>query len=352
MEFSSFVNATPKYQTVLDEIGGANWKLPLRDGTAVVSLPLILVDDPFLDQSVPTKMFLRSERYVCGRVILAVWLLLLIVLGTGYKTKLLEMVVLPYYIHPPTTFSELARSSYKIGILSYPKLRSDLNQSNSTITKSIQRRHQEYAITAPDCYQQIFEENMACMGSTFSIDFFGITYMTDVRKQMLSQESKDTLFHELLTVGISKWHSYLIGESHIAEKAGNYDGLNIVLIFLEPFNFVSSGMESGGIFKTYWNPKLKQQNMAKGQQYAQQHVHVLKYYNGKSHKERFKRQIIHLSYKLLIYGVMLSLLVHLLELGLFYTRSIYDSIIHLPCFNYSYFVLIIKSGSKWFKNNG
>ncbi|CAG7820801.1 unnamed protein product [Allacma fusca] len=277
-EFISFINATPEYQTVLDKLGGAKWKDPLIDGTAAISMTFILVDHEtdyhgtsliyslgvIFVTSLPRTVEFSSVVQLCHPFNLEVWILALIfvisvyvileiifyhkkqlnVSGqlsisykhfcgghslrlnwflTGYKTKLLEMVVLPYYIHPPTTFSELARSNYKIGILSYPKLTSDLNQSNSSIAKAIQRRYREYDFRIPDCYQQIFEETTACMGPTFSFDFIGITYMTDVRKQMLSQESRDTLFNELLSVGISKLHSHLI----------------------EPFNFVSSGMESG-----------------------------------------------------------------------------------------------------------
>ncbi|CAG7831979.1 unnamed protein product, partial [Allacma fusca] len=43
-EFISFINATPEYETVFAEISSADWVDPLIDGTAAMSMPLILDD--------------------------------------------------------------------------------------------------------------------------------------------------------------------------------------------------------------------------------------------------------------------------------------------------------------------
>ncbi|CAG7733690.1 unnamed protein product, partial [Allacma fusca] len=41
-EFLSFINATPEYEPVFAEINSVDWKTPLADGTAAISMPLIL----------------------------------------------------------------------------------------------------------------------------------------------------------------------------------------------------------------------------------------------------------------------------------------------------------------------
>ncbi|CAG7727737.1 unnamed protein product, partial [Allacma fusca] len=41
-EFLCFINATPEYETVFAEVNSADWKTPLADSTAAISMPLIL----------------------------------------------------------------------------------------------------------------------------------------------------------------------------------------------------------------------------------------------------------------------------------------------------------------------
>ncbi|CAG7717361.1 unnamed protein product, partial [Allacma fusca] len=47
IEFISFINATPDYKKVFADINSADWKIPLIDGTAAISMPLILDDGEY-----------------------------------------------------------------------------------------------------------------------------------------------------------------------------------------------------------------------------------------------------------------------------------------------------------------
>ena len=49
-----------------------------------------------------------------SRFLLAIWFLMIIVLGCGYKSKMTSLVVSPIYTTPPTTFKELADTPFKL----------------------------------------------------------------------------------------------------------------------------------------------------------------------------------------------------------------------------------------------
>ena len=71
---------------------------------------------PFLDQSgLSSNTFQREiEKRPLGRLVLGMWFLLLIVLGSEYKSEVTSAVVIPDFTKPPETFKELADSHYKI----------------------------------------------------------------------------------------------------------------------------------------------------------------------------------------------------------------------------------------------
>jgi hypothetical protein len=64
----------------------------------------------FLEQS-----FDLPER-VPLRIITTVWLAFALVMGTGYRSKLVTALAFPVINKPPETFKELADSGYKVGV--------------------------------------------------------------------------------------------------------------------------------------------------------------------------------------------------------------------------------------------
>ena len=62
-----------------------------------------------------SSAFQREIQYkMLSRFLLAVWFLMIIVLGCGYKSKMTSLVVSPIYTAPPTTFKELAESKFQL----------------------------------------------------------------------------------------------------------------------------------------------------------------------------------------------------------------------------------------------
>ncbi|CAG7733156.1 unnamed protein product [Allacma fusca] len=85
---------------------------------------------------------------------------------------------------------------------------------NNSFYKGMQPRLEEYDPVKPDCYQLIFEPAAACIGPRFKFTLLGSTFMISAKKQVLSLYSKDTLFTELMTVGMSIHYPHLIDLSN------------------------------------------------------------------------------------------------------------------------------------------
>ncbi|CAG7728803.1 unnamed protein product, partial [Allacma fusca] len=101
-------------------------------------LTFISILQPLVDQSISENVIETTTRFGINRCMIGMWLLLLIALGGAYKTKMIEMVVLPRYTRPPSTFAELAASDYKIGALVYGVVQPELQILNNTISTRIQ----------------------------------------------------------------------------------------------------------------------------------------------------------------------------------------------------------------------
>ncbi|CAG7817669.1 unnamed protein product, partial [Allacma fusca] len=66
---------------------------------------LIAILQPIVDQNALSSItFSKSIKNNFGRVLIGMWFLLLISLGCVYKSKLIQMVVMPRYHQPPSTF--------------------------------------------------------------------------------------------------------------------------------------------------------------------------------------------------------------------------------------------------------
>ncbi|CAG7692620.1 unnamed protein product, partial [Allacma fusca] len=133
------------------------------------------------------------------------------------------------------------------------------------------------------CFQLIFEHNAACVGPSFVFWFHGSIYMTSVKKQLLFVESKDTLFTELMTAGMSIQYPYLV----------------------EPYNFIWSGLYTSGIFQIYWESQVLDVKLKQGKEYARKHSNDPKYSAGKTN-DISNQRIISLSLQIIIYGIILA----------------------------------------------
>ncbi|CAG7732306.1 unnamed protein product, partial [Allacma fusca] len=107
---------------------------------------------PILDQGGDlAAVFKQNKRITRTRLIIGMWLLLLIALGCAYKCKLISLVVMPKYIHPPATFLELALSNYEIRFAHYSTaIQRGLHKRNTTVFQIIRERIHEVDYLEPD----------------------------------------------------------------------------------------------------------------------------------------------------------------------------------------------------------
>ncbi|CAG7719327.1 unnamed protein product [Allacma fusca] len=106
---------------------------------------------PILDQSGTELKFQEEFSKNLSRLVLGVWLLMLISLGCAYKSKMVEMISLPNYHIPPTTFEDLARSDYSIGVIGYTnQIENDLMIKHTSASQAILARAAEYDYVSPD----------------------------------------------------------------------------------------------------------------------------------------------------------------------------------------------------------
>ncbi|CAG7817602.1 unnamed protein product, partial [Allacma fusca] len=103
-------------------------------------LTFVSILQPLIDQAASGRIIETTTRFDMNRCLVGMWLLLLIALGGAYKSKMIEMVVLPRYTRPPNTFEELADSEYKIGALVYGIVQPELQTLNNTMSSRIQHR--------------------------------------------------------------------------------------------------------------------------------------------------------------------------------------------------------------------
>ena len=101
---------------------------------------------PVLDQSVSFSHRINSNGF---RTLFGVWLYSLIVLGSGYKSKLISAIVVPHYDYPPLTFAELAQSDYKLGGVYFQSLAYDLTVSNTTMGSQLLKKMTEIDFMQP-----------------------------------------------------------------------------------------------------------------------------------------------------------------------------------------------------------
>ena len=96
---------------------------------------------PALDQG--SSVGKETEEQWVVRMLMSLWLAVLIVLGSAYKSKVIELVVLPVYEQPPGTFEELADSPYGIYTISfYDHLQGDFETLGKQYSREIARRLQ------------------------------------------------------------------------------------------------------------------------------------------------------------------------------------------------------------------
>ena len=82
-----------------------------------------------------------TKRQSSVRLLLSLWLAALIVLGSSYKSKVIEFVVLPQYEQPPGTFEQLATSHYGIYTLAgFSRLRDDFASLGKGYATELARR--------------------------------------------------------------------------------------------------------------------------------------------------------------------------------------------------------------------
>ena len=118
---------------------------------------------PVLDQSGAFTGRVKSSGV---KAILGTWLFALIVLGSGYKSKLVSTIVIPHYDYPPRTFVELEKSDYKIGAIYYHKVLHDFTVFNTTVNVNLMKRASEIDFLGADVIN--FEQLLAYICKTRS----------------------------------------------------------------------------------------------------------------------------------------------------------------------------------------
>ena len=102
---------------------------------------------PILDQSIIIGRWIGSCRV---QILIAMWLLAMIVLGSAYKSKLLSAIVVRRYDYPPRTFEELARSDYVIGAIFFQSVEHDFLAFNTSVNWELAGRIGELDFMLPD----------------------------------------------------------------------------------------------------------------------------------------------------------------------------------------------------------
>ncbi|CAG7826741.1 unnamed protein product [Allacma fusca] len=218
-----------------------------------------VVVKPILDiASIESKLLAKCLSGNLSRCMISLWLLLLISLGCGYKSKLVEIIALPNYNSPPTTFKELAESDFTIGCVMYTgQIEDDFIAKNSSISNALLPRIQEQEFLSPDCYKNVFQPKTVCMGFKFVFAGIGYYHMVDVHKRLMFAQSPETWFFSYTAMGISQ----------------HYPELNA------PMDQVLQSYENGGL-AVKWKNFATQIYLKKGQKNAIEHSKVNKRYLG------------------------------------------------------------------------
>ena len=125
-------------------------------------LTLGAVLKPSLDQSgLSARVFQQNvEKRQLGKLVLGMWFLLLIVLGSEYKSEVTSAVVVPNFKKPPATFRQLAESDYKIFAVFWARnLEVEFETMNSNYSNAFTQRVQKRNYFEKDasfhsCYAQ------------------------------------------------------------------------------------------------------------------------------------------------------------------------------------------------------
>jgi hypothetical protein len=109
---------------------------------------------PIFDQPcTPPKSMRKVVRLgIWNRILFALWLCVLIVLTSAYKSKIISALLQPYTIHPPKTFEELAESNFKIGAVLFNEsvVGGSFRRMKSRMSKEINKRVKGYRYLTPD----------------------------------------------------------------------------------------------------------------------------------------------------------------------------------------------------------
>ncbi|CAG7821387.1 unnamed protein product [Allacma fusca] len=192
---------------------------------------------PIFDQgSIETKALDRCMSSSLSRSVLGLWLLLLIVLGCAYKSKLVEFIALPKFNPVPTTFEEMAESDYKLlAIFFVDQIEQDLRVKNNTVTNAILKRVVEQNFMEPDCYKGIFEEKAVCIGYSVVFWTVGIQFMVDVKMRPMFKVSSESWFFGYISMGVSLDYPEL----------------------LEPLNNILASVDNGGLLAKWQKERLR-----------------------------------------------------------------------------------------------
>ncbi|CAG7720874.1 unnamed protein product [Allacma fusca] len=249
---------------------------------------------PILEQVSSDAQRLQSQgRDFLIDSLIVLWLLSLIVLGCGYKSKLISAIVIPNFIKPPGTFDELVNSNFSINAVFYAgNVETELASSNNSMSRNIMSRVVEFDYVEPECYQLIFEGNNVCLGYNAVMNGLGIDKLVDIHRRKMWSVSKDSHFSMFMQLGISKFYP----------------------MFLKPLNFIMQVHDDMGFKVFYWDLSQRKR-LKEGQQNALKAVETKKYYQGleETDAKEESRQFAELIAKIFTFGILLSLLTAALE---------------------------------------
>ena len=188
---------------------------------------------PLLEQGGMTESFsenVRNDHQT--KLLIGLWLILLIVLISGYKSAMTSVLVLPAYTTPPSTFKELAYSDYKIWAVFWTdNLELDFQLLNNQVGKRLIERAVEYnyfddevsailtliyvgkivsfgcyihgLLFLPQCYVKILEGEHACIGFYAPFQFLGTRHLVDAQGRLKYVVSKESMFHKSTVFAVS-----------------------------------------------------------------------------------------------------------------------------------------------------
>ncbi|CAG7825373.1 unnamed protein product [Allacma fusca] len=312
-QLSIFVNATAGFKIPQGEMHSSARTQPLLDGTGTIALPSTLgqgdlsfhVTDVALFHSYtfvtghPRKVSITSLLQLAQPFSTSVWALTLtFVVGIFLAIEMISYFKRRKAFKKDTMKSNhLVRTENKFLHIWWTVVLLQPILDQAIISKELVPKLSEYELVKPDCYQLVFEHNGACIGPSFVFWFLGSIYMTSAKKQLLFVESKDTLFTELMTAGMSIQYPYLVGMSSTIFKKPCW--------IKEPYNFIWSGLYNSGIFQIYWESQVLDVKLKQGKVYAGKHSNDPKYSAGKTN-DISNQRIISLSLQIIIYGIILA----------------------------------------------